>query len=72
MFIESASGKMTLLSKLLPKLRGEGRKVLIFSQFKIMLDVLEEWAEYHDWPVERIDGERREERRWERERRSLL
>lgn len=29
------------IGKLLPKLRAEGRKVLIFSQFKIMLDVLE-------------------------------
>ena len=29
----SGSGKMVLLHKLLPKLRAEGRKVLIFSQF---------------------------------------
>lgn len=35
--IENSSGKMVLLGKLLPKLRKEGRRVLIFSQFKIML-----------------------------------
>jgi hypothetical protein len=34
---EGASGKITLLAKLLPKLKREGHKVLIFSQFKIML-----------------------------------
>ena len=28
----SASGKLILLSKLLPKLRSEGHRVLIFSQ----------------------------------------
>lgn len=28
---------MVLLNKLLPKLKAEGHKVLIFSQFKIML-----------------------------------
>ncbi|KAL6771482.1 hypothetical protein ACKKBG_A26555 [Auxenochlorella protothecoides x Auxenochlorella symbiontica] len=52
----AASGKMLLLSKLLPKLRSEGRKVLIFSQFKIMLDVLEDYLDGEGWPHERIDG----------------
>ena len=28
----AASGKLVLLDKLLPKLRSEGRRVLIFSQ----------------------------------------
>lgn len=35
-----SSGKMVLLDKLLPKLRAEGHKVLIFSQFVKMLDLL--------------------------------
>ncbi|KDD72522.1 hypothetical protein H632_c3236p0, partial [Helicosporidium sp. ATCC 50920] len=52
-----ASGKMVLLAKLLPKLRGEGRKVVLFSQFKMMLDVLEDWARASGWPLERIDGD---------------
>ena len=30
--------------------------VLIFSQFKIMLDVLEDYVHLCGWPVERIDG----------------
>jgi superfamily II DNA or RNA helicase len=51
-----ASGKMLLLHKLLPKLRSEGHKVLIFSQFKIMLDVLEDYMKAAQFPVERIDG----------------
>jgi SNF2 family DNA or RNA helicase len=52
----SSCGKMQLLHKLLPKLRQEKRKVLIFSQFKIMLNVLEDYANLMGFPVERIDG----------------
>lgn len=52
----SACGKMQLLHKLLPKLRKEKRKVLIFSQFKIMLNVLEDYASLMEYPTERIDG----------------
>lgn len=52
----SSCGKMQLLHKLLPKLRQEKRKVLIFSQFKIMLNVLEDYANLMNFPVERIDG----------------
>ena len=54
--IVGASGKMLLLHKLLPKLRSEGHKVLIFSQFKIMLDVLEDYMRAAQFPCERIDG----------------
>lgn len=54
--LEAASGKLMLLGKLLTKLRSEGRKVLIFSQFKIMLDVIEEYLDLMDLPMERIDG----------------
>jgi SNF2 family DNA or RNA helicase len=41
--VVSYSGKMLLLEKLLPKLKADGHKVLIFSQFKIMLDLVEEF-----------------------------
>ena len=42
-----SSGKMVLLDKLLPKLRAEGHKVLIFSQFVKMLDLLSgAWMRY--------------------------
>lgn len=61
--LEAASGKLTLLGKLLPKLRREGRKVLIFSQFKIMLDVVEEYLDLLELPIERIDGDTKGARR---------
>lgn len=53
-----ASGKMVFLDKLLAKLRSEKRKVLIFSQFKIMLDLIEDYCKHsaRRYPVERIDG----------------
>merc|ERR1711871_1060301 len=50
------SGKMVLLDKLLPKLRKEGHKVLIFSQMVKMIDMIEEFAEYRMFPCERLDG----------------
>jgi len=50
------SGKMVLLDKILPKLRQEGHKVLIFSQFVRVLDVLERYVKAKGFPFERIDG----------------
>lgn len=38
-----SSGKMVLIDKLLPKLRQDGHKVLIFSQMVRVLDILEEF-----------------------------
>lgn len=56
--LEAASGKLLLVRKLLTKLRSEKRRVLIFSQFKIMLDLLEEMIEEHlQMPYERLDGD---------------
>ena len=40
------SGKMVLLDKLLPKLAREGHKVLIFSQFVMMLNLLWDYCLY--------------------------
>jgi len=39
--IIEASGKMVVLDKLLPKLKEAGHRVLIFSQFTSMLDILQ-------------------------------
>lgn len=50
------SGKLVLLDKLLPRLRDEGHRVLIFSQFKIMLDILEDYFKEREMKFERIDG----------------
>lgn len=55
-FLVKASGKLVLLSKLLPKLRADGHRVLIFSQFKIMLDILEDYLDLGGFKHERIDG----------------
>ena len=38
-----ASGKFVLLDKLLPKLKQNGHKVLIFSQMIRVLDILEDY-----------------------------
>ncbi|TGO24015.1 hypothetical protein BPAE_0114g00090 [Botrytis paeoniae] len=53
----TSSGKMLLLDRLLPSLFSRGHKVLIFSQFKTQLDILEDYArELRNWKVCRIDG----------------
>jgi len=51
-----SSGKMVLLDKLLPKLRKEGHKVLIFSQMVKMLDLLSEYCDLRGFNHERLDG----------------
>ncbi|KAG1729304.1 SNF2 family N-terminal domain-containing protein [Suillus paluster] len=62
-----ASGKMMILDRLLDELFRRKHKVLLFSQFTTMLDVLEDWAtELKGWSICRIDGstaplERREQ-----------
>jgi chromodomain-helicase-DNA-binding protein 7 len=48
------SGKMVLLDKLLPKLREEGHKVLIFSQMVKMLDFLGEYCDFRKFKYERL------------------
>lgn len=51
------SGKMLLLDALLPSLLKNGHKVLIFSQFKTQLDLLETYCNVlRNWPCCRIDG----------------
>ena len=55
LFIQT-SGKMVLLDKLLPKLKAEGHKVLIFSQMVKMLDLISEYCEFRHFPHERLDG----------------
>ncbi|KUJ16811.1 uncharacterized protein LY89DRAFT_585086 [Mollisia scopiformis] len=53
----TSSGKMLLLDRLLPSLFSRGSKVLIFSQFKTQLDILEDYArDLRHWNVCRIDG----------------
>lgn len=51
-----ASSKTILLDKLLVKLKQEGHKVLIFSQFKLVLDILEDMMNFRGYNYERVDG----------------
>ncbi|KAL3494468.1 SNF2 family N-terminal domain-containing protein [Aspergillus germanicus] len=53
----TASGKMLLLDRLIPSLLKKGHKILIFSQFKTQLDILQDWATHlRSWNCCRIDG----------------
>ncbi|KAI6678741.1 hypothetical protein NL676_039537, partial [Syzygium grande] len=49
-------GKLQLLDKMMVKLREQGHRVLIYSQFQHMLDLLEDYCTYKKWQYERIDG----------------
>ena len=55
-FLCKSSGKLVLLDKLLPRLRADGHRVLMFSQFRIMLDILEDYLKLRNMKFERIDG----------------
>lgn len=50
------SGKFILIDKLLKKLHSQGQKVLIFSQFVLTLDLLEDYLNWRGWKHERLDG----------------
>ena len=52
----STSGKMVFLAKMLPKLRAEGSRVLIFSQFTMQLDLIQEYLKREGMRYERLDG----------------
>ena len=51
------AGKMMVLDKLLPRLREEGHRVLIFSQMTRMLDILEDYCLWREYPYCRLDGQ---------------
>ncbi|KAI4379873.1 hypothetical protein MLD38_006115 [Melastoma candidum] len=53
--IES-SGKLQLLDKMMVKLKEQGHRVLIYTQFQHMLDLLEDYCTHKKWQYERIDG----------------
>ncbi|GMG16035.1 unnamed protein product [Phytophthora fragariaefolia] len=51
-----ASAKFDYLRKILPTLRDEGHRVLIFSQWTKLLDLLEVLMSYMDYRYLRLDG----------------
>ncbi|XP_063755463.1 LOW QUALITY PROTEIN: chromodomain-helicase-DNA-binding protein 4-like [Eleginops maclovinus] len=54
--LTKAAGKLTLLQKMMRKLKNGGHRVLIFSQMTKMLDLLEDFLENEGYKYERIDG----------------
>jgi SWI/SNF-related matrix-associated actin-dependent regulator of chromatin subfamily A member 5 len=52
----SNCGKMKVLDKLLVKLKSEGRRALIFSQFTSCLDYIEDFCVLRQLKYERLDG----------------
>ncbi|GAA6027670.1 hypothetical protein JCM8097_007975 [Rhodosporidiobolus ruineniae] len=56
--IVNLSGKMLILDRLLPELFKRGHKVILFSQFTKMLDLLDDYFELRGWNRFRIDGTR--------------
>lgn len=50
------SAKMVMLDKLLKRMRAQGSRVLIFSQMSRVLDILEDYSVFREYPYCRIDG----------------
>ncbi|KAA8496039.1 ATP-dependent DNA helicase DDM1 [Porphyridium purpureum] len=56
--IVTASGKLELLDRLLPRLQRAGHRVLLYSQFTSVLDILEDFLQLRQFgTVCRIDGD---------------
>ncbi len=51
-----ASAKLSLLQKLLPKLKAQGHRILLFSQFVINLDIVEVFLRGEGYKYLRLDG----------------
>ncbi|CAK5279999.1 unnamed protein product [Mycena citricolor] len=51
-----ASAKLVLLKSLLPKLKARGHRVLLFSQFVLALDVVEDFLNGEGYRSLRLDG----------------
>jgi ATP-dependent DNA helicase len=54
--IVTSCGKMMVLDRMLGKLLAEGHKVLLFSQFRIMLNVLADYLTHRKIKFSRLDG----------------
>lgn len=54
--IVRGSGKLMLLDRILPRLKEDDHRVLLFSQFTTMLDILEDYCDLRQWNYVRLDG----------------
>ncbi len=49
-----SSGKLVLLDKLLPKLKANGHKVLLFSQMVKIIDIIADYLAHTEYSMERF------------------
>ncbi|KAL7452435.1 hypothetical protein ACHAWC_004157, partial [Mediolabrus comicus] len=54
--IADQSGKLQVLSKILPLWKQQGHKVIIFTQWRKMLDIIERFTNMQGWNYARLDG----------------
>eukprot|EP00903_Cladosiphon_okamuranus_P019263 g17709.t1 len=50
------SGKLLVLQQILPLWREQGHRVLLFSQTRQMLNIIERFVQNNGWPYGRLDG----------------
>lgn len=62
-YIANAASKMTLLDKLLRRLKEGGHRVLIFSQMVRMLDIIQYYLQLASYKFQRLDGSSKREDR---------
>ncbi|KAG2023767.1 SNF2-family ATP dependent chromatin remodeling factor snf21 [Coprinopsis cinerea AmutBmut pab1-1] len=58
-----ASGKVELLSRILPKFFATGHRVLIFFQMTKVMDIMEDFLKFMGWKYLRLDGGTKTEER---------
>lgn len=56
-------GKMMVLDKLLDKLKSQGSRVVLFSQFTLMLNIFEDYLNWRGYKYCRLDGTQRYDER---------
>jgi len=54
--IMNASNKLKFLDKVMPRLLDAGHKILMFTQFVLMLDIIEEFLIFKNYEYDRLDG----------------
>ena len=52
----NAAGKLRLMERILPALKKNGSKVLLFSQMTELLNIIEDYLRWRTWNYFRIDG----------------
>ncbi|KYQ94123.1 myb domain-containing protein [Tieghemostelium lacteum] len=57
------SGKLLELSKLLPALKEQNHRVLVYSHYEGMIQILERFFKYHGYPMVKIDCKTKQKKR---------